>query len=115
MNKALAGEGESASALIDQKLAALGDWRGETLARMRKLIHEADPRAPLGDGGPEADALQVPHCIGRDVDPRPDLAERRRLLVDGNRDPLGDERIGGEQAADAAADDDDCWTRCHAG
>lgn len=32
-----------ASALIDQRIAELGDWRGETLARMRKLIHEADP------------------------------------------------------------------------
>ena len=29
--------------LIDQRIAALGDWRGETLARMRTLIHEAAP------------------------------------------------------------------------
>ena len=28
---------------IDAKIAALGDWRGETLTRLRKLIHEADP------------------------------------------------------------------------
>mgnify|MGYP001107381831 CR=1 FL=1 len=34
---------ESASQLIDKRIADLGDWRGETLARMRKLIHEADP------------------------------------------------------------------------
>lgn len=34
---------ESASDLIDAKIAALGDWRGEVLARLRKLIHEADP------------------------------------------------------------------------
>jgi len=34
---------ESPSALIDAKLAALGDWRGEVLARMRGLIHDADP------------------------------------------------------------------------
>ncbi len=33
----------SAAALIDQRIAELGDWRGETLARMRALIHEADP------------------------------------------------------------------------
>ncbi|WP_374536224.1 DUF1801 domain-containing protein [Chitinimonas taiwanensis] len=33
----------SAAALIDQRIAELGDWRGETLARMRSLIHEADP------------------------------------------------------------------------
>jgi hypothetical protein len=35
--------GESASELIDGRIAALGDWRGETLARLRALIHEADP------------------------------------------------------------------------
>ena len=34
---------ESASALIDERIAQLGDWRGKTLARVRKLIHEADP------------------------------------------------------------------------
>src|SRR4051812_27980257 len=32
------------SELIDQKLAQLGDWRGETLARMRELIREAGPQ-----------------------------------------------------------------------
>lgn len=31
------------SELIDARLAEIGDWRGETLARMRKLIKEADP------------------------------------------------------------------------
>ena len=36
-------EEESPAALIDAKIAALGDWRGETLAWMRALIHEADP------------------------------------------------------------------------
>ena len=34
---------ESASASIDERITALGDWRGKTLSRMRKLIHEADP------------------------------------------------------------------------
>jgi hypothetical protein len=34
---------ESASALIDQRIRDLGGWRGETLARMRALILEADP------------------------------------------------------------------------
>ena len=33
----------SASKLIDARIKELGDWRGETLARMRKLIHEAVP------------------------------------------------------------------------
>ena len=35
--------GEAASALIDQRIRDLGDWRGETLARMRALILEAAP------------------------------------------------------------------------
>jgi hypothetical protein len=34
---------QSPSELIDEKINELGDWRGETLSRMRKLIHEADP------------------------------------------------------------------------
>jgi hypothetical protein len=34
---------ESPSRLIDARIAALSDWRGETLARVRKLIKEADP------------------------------------------------------------------------
>jgi hypothetical protein len=32
-----------AAANITQRIKELGDWRGETLAHMRKLIHEADP------------------------------------------------------------------------
>ncbi len=35
--------GEAASKLISEKIAELGDWRGDTLARMRALIREADP------------------------------------------------------------------------
>src|SRR4051812_3845876 len=35
--------GKAASQLISDKIAELGDWRGETLARMRALIQEADP------------------------------------------------------------------------
>ncbi|MFY0582353.1 DUF1801 domain-containing protein [Cystobacter fuscus] len=33
----------SASERLDQRIASLGDWRGERLAQIRKLIHEADP------------------------------------------------------------------------
>ena len=36
-------EGQSASELIDNRIAELGDWRGETLSKMRKLIKEVDP------------------------------------------------------------------------
>jgi hypothetical protein len=34
---------ESASALIDDKIKGLGDWRGKTLAKVRAIIHGADP------------------------------------------------------------------------
>jgi len=34
---------ENASALIDERIEELADWRGKTLARVRKLIHDADP------------------------------------------------------------------------
>src|SRR5438552_15911997 len=34
---------ESAAALIDGKIKELGDWRGKTLAKVREIIHEADP------------------------------------------------------------------------
>ena len=34
---------KSASALIDEKIKELGDWRGKTLAKVREIIHAADP------------------------------------------------------------------------
>ncbi len=43
MAKSDTSQGESASELISGKIAELGDWRGKTLSRMRKLIKEADP------------------------------------------------------------------------
>ena len=39
------GLSHSASDLISKRIADLGDWRGGTLARMRRLIREADPEA----------------------------------------------------------------------
>ena len=43
MTKSDARQGQSASELISKRIAELGDWRGETLGRMRQLIKEADP------------------------------------------------------------------------
>lgn len=37
--------GASASALIDKRIKELGDWRGDTLAKIRKLIKKTDPKA----------------------------------------------------------------------
>ena len=43
MKKSGASEGQSASELISKRIVELGDWRGDTLSRMRKLIKKADP------------------------------------------------------------------------
>jgi hypothetical protein len=43
MKKSASPEGPPASELIDRRIAELGDWRAETLRRMRRLIQEADP------------------------------------------------------------------------
>jgi hypothetical protein len=43
MKKSGASPGQPASELISDRIAELGDWRGKTLSRMRKLIKAADP------------------------------------------------------------------------
>jgi hypothetical protein len=43
MKKSVASEGQSPSERISNRIAELGDWRGKTLSRMRKLIKDADP------------------------------------------------------------------------
>jgi len=43
MKKSGASQSAPASELISKRIAELGDWRGKTLARMRKLITEAEP------------------------------------------------------------------------
>ena len=43
MKKSDTSQGQPASELISKRIAELGDWRGETLGRMRKLIKAADP------------------------------------------------------------------------
>jgi hypothetical protein len=41
----MSDDGKSPSQLIDERIEALGDWRGATLARLRALIRKADPEA----------------------------------------------------------------------
>ncbi len=43
--KSDSNDGRSASAQVDERIADLGDWRGDTLRRMRELIYSADPDA----------------------------------------------------------------------
>ena len=44
MTKSAANEGEPPSQLIDARIKELGDWRGKTLARVRALVKQADPK-----------------------------------------------------------------------
>jgi hypothetical protein len=63
---------EAASALIDEKIKELGDWRGKTLAKVREIIHEADPEI-LEEWKVDGDSHLVPrrHRLhGRDVQER---------------------------------------------
>ena len=43
MPKSSSQNSKSPSELIDERIEELGDWRGETLSRLRALVHEADP------------------------------------------------------------------------
>jgi len=43
MKKSIVPEGMTASQMIDARIAELGDWRGKTLAHLRRLIRAADP------------------------------------------------------------------------
>jgi len=43
MNAVSDSDDEAASASITKRIEDLGDWRGDTLARVRQLIHDADP------------------------------------------------------------------------
>ena len=71
MKKSDSTEGQSTSELIDKRIAEIGDWRGETLSRMRALIKEADPevveewkwRKPSNPGVPVW-SHQGPICTG---------------------------------------------------
>ena len=70
-------------------------------------------RPPFLDRRPEPDALEMTHRVRGEVNAGADLAERWRLLVDGDADTVCKQRMGREQAADAASDDHDAWLRSH--
>jgi hypothetical protein len=51
---------ESVSAVIDTRIAEFGDWRGKVLAKVRKIIHEADPEIVEEWKWAKATSLGVP-------------------------------------------------------
>jgi hypothetical protein len=65
-------DGASPSELIDARISELGDWRGETLSRVRALIHQAEPdvvesvkwRKPSNPGGVPVWELDGIICTG---------------------------------------------------
>jgi hypothetical protein len=86
MKKSGASQGQSASDLISKRIAELGDWRGDTLSRMRALIKDACP-----------DVVEEWKWMGTPVQ-----LESRRKRTPRDRHPLtGEGRRGpaGEQSA----------------
>ena len=71
------------------------------------------PRTPFFDSVPEPHTLQMAHRIRRHINAGANLPQRRRLFINGNAQPLRDQRIGGEQAADAAPDNHYVQLRSH--
>ena len=51
MTKSGSQQDRSPSELIDARIKELGDWRGELLSRLRGLVKEADPEAPIDYAG----------------------------------------------------------------
>ena len=59
----------------------------------------------------KAHPLQLSHAVRRKKHPGPDLAERRCLLIDGNIEAVGDQRVRGEEPANSASNDHDSELR----
>ena len=85
-----------------------GDRRAVVAEIMRTV---ADPGAPSFHLTSKAHPLQLPHAVRRQKYPCPDLAERGRLLIDGNIEAVGDQRVRGEQPANSASNDHDSEPR----
>ena len=87
-------ESASPAELIDARIAELGDWRGETLAHVRALIHEAEPdvvetvkwRKPSNPGGVPVWELGGIICTGETYKDKVKLTFAHGALLD---DPAG--------------------------
>ncbi len=80
--------------------------RGYRRAVVAKIVRTvADPGAPSFHLRSKTHALQLPHAIRRQKDPCSDLAERGCLLIDGNIEAAGDQRVRGEEPANSASND----------
>jgi hypothetical protein len=87
-------DGASPSELIDAQIEQLGDWRGETLARVRALIHQAEPgvietvkwRKPSNPGGVPVWELDGIICTGETYKDKVKLTFAHGAALD---DPAG--------------------------
>lgn len=87
-------DGASPSELFDARIAELGDWRGETLARVRALIHQAEPgviesvkwRKPSNPGGVLVWELDGIICTGETYKDKVKLTFAQGAALD---DPAG--------------------------
>ena len=73
----------------------------------------ANPGAPSFHLRSETHALQLSHAVRSQKDPCSDFTERGRLLIDGNMEAVGDQRVRGEQSANSASNDHDSELRLH--
>ena len=88
--------------------------RGDRRTVMTKVMGSGtDPRAPFLHGGPETHPLHMSHRIRCHENAGTDFTQCGGLLINCNAQPVRDQRIGGEQAADAATDDHDVGPRRH--
>jgi hypothetical protein len=90
MAKSGSNEGQTASARIDKLIADLGDWRAETLSKMRKLVKEADPDvleevkwAKATSPGHTHVVARRNHLHRRGVQVRREAHVRERCVVEG--------------------------------
>ena len=92
MKESDASQGQSASELISKRIAELGDWRGETLSRMRKLIKEADPdvvEVDIHEGEEVDESFEESEVLGQVANPSPQWPGRRSSA---DRPPAGRRR-----------------------
>ena len=86
--------------------------RGDRRAVVTKIARTmADPGAPSFHLMSKAYPLQLPHAVRRQEYPCPDLTERRCLLIDGNVEAAGDQRVRGEEPANSASNNHDSELR----
>ena len=88
--KAGASQGQSASELISERIAELGDWRGKTLSRMRKLIKERTRTSSRsGSGSGHAGLVARRHHLhGRVLQERRQADLRQGRVAEGSGPPL---------------------------